>query len=214
MTADIKPPPLISVNDALNGIYIDFEGPRNDPPALLGLIIDGCLERVVLDRGLQLAAEYSGVRLSDLDKEYQRILDLALAENRKIIAFSHTERTIFKRFSNLSERLSDFESVYLDMLPISRQWTDHFYPDQSDLSHSLKDLSTFIGFPYPPNIGNQVASKRIRDVKDMLASRDSYHELTGTAKGNWTNLLKYNRFDCENLYLLTRRIASNYAYKD
>ena len=213
MTSDQTPQPL-TFREALDGIYIDFEGPLNDPPALLGCLIDGCLERIILDEGLRLAADYSHFRLSSLDKEFNRILDMAISEDRKIFAFSHTERTIFRKFSGLLDRLSEFEPVYVDILPISRKWTRDFFPEEKDLRHSLKDLSALIGFPYPPSIGKQKAAKRIRDVRNMLAGRSSYDDLTPTAKGKWTKLLKYNRLDCENLYLLTKRIAIDYAYKD
>jgi len=210
MTQKPSPP---TFREAQDGIYIDFEGPQNDTSALLGCIIDGCLERAVLDDGLRLAAQFSGFRLSTLDDEFIRILKLGITENRKIFAFSHTERTIFKNYSSLSDRLSEFEDLYVDVRKLSKDWITAYFPEIDQFSYSLKNLSDFLGFPYPPNIGKQKASKRIRDVKNMLVGKSSFDELTPVAKGKWTKLLKYNRLDCENLYWLTKRIALDYSYK-
>jgi len=53
---------VISREDAARAIYVDFEGFKDKSPCLIGILVEGTLEQVVLDRRLFAAAVASRCR--------------------------------------------------------------------------------------------------------------------------------------------------------
>lgn len=56
----------ISIADAEKAIYVDFEGFEDQPPSLLGILIDGSLTQVILDSRLTPAAAAKGCQTATI----------------------------------------------------------------------------------------------------------------------------------------------------
>jgi hypothetical protein len=77
---------VMTLEDWLRAIWIDFEGFEGQSPAMLGILAGGELEQVVLDPRLAEAARAKGRRLSTLAVEIARIVAFCRAEGRVLVA--------------------------------------------------------------------------------------------------------------------------------
>lgn len=77
-----NPQAVISVAEAERAIYIDCEGFEEQSPTLVGILIDGELEQVVLDPYLRAVADARGHRLSTLERETVNLQQRSTNESR------------------------------------------------------------------------------------------------------------------------------------
>lgn len=189
-----KPPnPLLTIKEAKRGIYMDFEGLRKEPPSLVGILTEEDFQQVVVDEGLQSAAEAKELEFSKLEMKVKSLLKQAREEKRKIIGFTRIELRLVDKYTNLGPDLKKF---YLNAHKIAKKWVERFHQNENLKSLSLKNLADFTGSPYPVYLGKQQAAARIRYVRDMLNKWNVYKDITPVAKGKWTKLLQYNTLDC------------------
>ncbi|UCH24956.1 MAG: hypothetical protein JSV66_13525 [Trueperaceae bacterium] len=188
-----------SHKEAVRGIYLDFEGFKDSPPALLGISVDEAFEQVVLDPALALAAEAKGLRVSTLPKEMKRLMKESKKTGRFIFAYSRHEAKVVGEHTKFGEK---FEAVYKDGRKIAKRWFKKEHSKDALPDWSLQSFMRFIGSSRPRYLGYGNATSRLQDVRDMLEQRGSYEALTPVAKGKWTRLLNYNRYDCTGLKAL------------
>ena len=108
-------------------VIIDFEGFEEKPPTLCGVLKDGVFTQVVFDEILFPAISYTTEKESErliVVEDRQEFLDslveMAIDENRKIVAFSTHERDVLG-----GERVAD---LYIDALPIAKTWRKTLRP--------------------------------------------------------------------------------------
>lgn len=197
-----NPHARISHQEANDAIYVDCEGYMDSPPKLIGIQVGRELEQVVLDPALEQAAEAKGLRVSSLEEEVHCLLKRSMIENRLIVAYSQHERNLFRDYAQV-----DLGLKYRDARMIAKYWRNKCKPAGVGKSNALKDFLKAIGYPLPPNLAEKKAAGRIKAVHDMLVRKGSYEFLTRTVKNKWTNLLKYNRIDCDGMRALTLRAS-------
>ena len=185
-----------SYSEAVRGIYIDFEGFKDTSPALLGLLREGSdeqFEQIVFDDELEAAAVAKGLRTGRLDAEIERLIAGAKSEERMIFAFTRHEQHVVNSYTSHGD---DFRPLHKDAHKIASRWYNRYHRGEELRDKSLRGFQEFMGNPRPTFMGLQQATKRLRDVRNMLKAKGSYEALTPVAKGKWGKLLAHNRMDC------------------
>jgi len=184
-------------------IYIDFEGFMDKAPSLIGVAIGSQFYQVALDEGLRLAAEAKKIPVREGDELVRDLLERAIREKRRIVAFSPCEKRICRKYYQL-----DLSPVYADANRIVKKWLAKAYPELKRRPKSLKAYLKLIGYERAACLGERQAAQRIRAVRGMCIRRGSYEALTGCAKAKWTKLLEYNKIDVLGMRELCRRAVS------
>jgi hypothetical protein len=180
----------LSSDEARRAIYIDFEGFTDKPPCLVGIAIEDRFEQIVLDERLTLAAQSKGLRLMDGGEFAASLLDRAIIESRRIIAFSSHEKSVLKNFHR-----TEVDAVYADARMIAKKLRKQFSYPVGEPPRDLKSYLSYIDFERGDYLGLRKSTSRLRAVIDMLDKKQDYDLLTATVKAKWTKLLEHNRID-------------------
>jgi len=184
-------------------IYIDFEGFLDRAPSMIGVAINSKFYQVVLDEGLRLAANAKKIPVRPGDELVRDLLERAVRENRRIVAFSPCEKRICRKYYQL-----DLSPVYADANRVVKNWVARAYTDLKRRPKSLKAYLKLIGYERATCLGERQAAQRIRAVRGMCLRRGSYEALTGCVKAKWTKLLEYNKIDVLGMRELCHRAVS------
>ena len=198
----VNPHAVISLRDAERAIYIDCEGFQEQSPVLLGIQIHDATEQVVLDPVLEPVARARHHRMSSFVAEVSRLVELSQIEQRPIVAYSQHERNVILKFTHM-----DIGDHYRDARMIANRWKNALHRGEPLGGKGLKAYLAFIGYERGSHLGNRKSTKRIREVRDMIARRGTYDALTPVKKAHWTNLLEHNRIDCDGMRELVIRAA-------
>ncbi len=198
---------------ARRAIYLDFEGFVKEPPSLLGVLIDGSFETLVLDPTLRPAAEAKGLRVTDGTAALRGILERARLEDRIVCAFGNRERE-----AALEDFGVDLGDRYVNVHPIVKRSWKLTRPERPKRGRgqtwsrrggfSLEFFEKGLGLVRPPHLGHGHATKRLRGVRQALERHGVWSGLTPTAKAKWTKLLDYNETDVRNLAALAGWVAA------
>jgi hypothetical protein len=194
----------ISSSDVIRAFFIDFEGFAGSTPALLGILVDGMFEQVVLDERLSEAARAKGLRVSSLLAEVEHLLTRCEQEGRQIVAFSQYERNTILDHCGI-----DLGAAYRDARKAGKRWWNRTHEAGSLPRRDLKSFLTQIDYYRPAYLGEKKSTHRIRGVLEGLQARGSYERLTVTQKGKWTRLLQHNRIDCFGMAALVSQAANS-----
>ena len=196
----------VSVDQAQRGIYIDFEGFKDKPPAIIGLFIDGNFNQVVLDSDFEHAARAKGLAVEDLRQVVERLKSDCERDGRFIIAFSMHELSLIERVCGI-----DISRYYKNGLAIAKRWRWHFHRNIELTRNSLDEFLSLpsVDYKVPGHFRKGIATKRLKAVAAGLCRHDEYSRLTAVQKGKWTKLLDYNRHDVLGLRALTLRAAQD-----
>jgi hypothetical protein len=211
-------------------IFLDFEQYEQGPPVLAGVLVDGRFDQVVFDDRLASAADHNDLRIVPVDDWAQDLVELATRDNRRVVAFSETE----------IESLAELEIVlppnlFVNALVIAKEWRRTFRSEalrqiqlqrkQWKNSRSAKqrnrrsrnegnrwiDYARLGGIETPHMYAHGQVTRRLNAVIGQLSSRGDFQLLTRTAKSKWTNLLKHNRFDVEQLAEFLQLAVSDFC---
>ena len=224
----MSPSPEITPEEALFGIYLDFEGTAVDPASLLGVLsFDGeqtDFTQFVFEEDLWPAAAaapphkdgHTAPTEADFDVTMALLHDWATTEGLRLFAYSSRE------LGEITDRLTDetlagwWESNLINVIPHAKRWKrrhhrDVEFPKSSygmGGKNTLARYEELIGFDVPKAFGPGNSAQRIRSARSMLQKRDGdYERLTPVVKGKWTKALLHNWYDCEGLRQLVTVIA-------
>lgn len=207
-------PATLTSDAAARAIYIDFEGFEHHAPALLGVLVDGSFETLVLDPALRGAAEERGLRVADGEAALRSILERARLENRLICAFGNRERD-----AALDDFGVDLGERFVNVQPLAKRWWKRNRTERPvrrreknarhrSRGYSLEFFEQGLGLERKPHLKSGNATKRLRGVREALVRHQGdWAKLTATAKGKWTKLVDYNEVDVRGLAKITQRVA-------
>lgn len=179
----------LSVSEAQQAIYIDFEGFEDKPPSMIGVFVGEAFEQVVFDPALHLAAEHSNMMFVEACVFLQALVGKAQTERRRIVAYSSHEKNVFQSFFGI-----DIQGVYADARLIAKRLRIGL-PKDMPKPKGLKDYLELIGYYRPKVLGERQTTQRLRAVADQLARKKNFEELTPTVKSKWSKVLSHNRHD-------------------
>ena len=188
--------------EAESAIYIDFEGFEDKKPSMIGTLIGEKFEQVIFDETLRLAAEFNDLSFIPIELYLTTLRDKAVAEGRRIVAYSSHEKTMFQQHANL-----DISAQYADARLIAKVLRRKLEPDRPR-PKALKEYFELIGYNRPAYLGERLTTSRIRAVADMLGKRKSFQSLTPVVKAKWTKLLQHNKHDVVGMRALIRAVVN------
>lgn len=200
-----KPPRKKAIK---RGIYLDFEGFQDKPPAMVGVLCEGHFEQVIFSEELHPAAHAKGLCVSTLERELKDLIDRANRQKRWIFAYTRHELNELEEWC--PGLLPRMRQRYHDVHKFTKKWLNKFYHDEKPGDLSLQSLVDYIGHPYPKHLGTGQATSRLRSVINMLKRKGNYADLTGTVKAKWTKLLDYNERDCRSMKKLALHVKQDY----
>ena len=214
---------ILTPSEAVRAIYIDFEGRKDEPPALLGsLYFEGrktsdvdrlVLRHDILDPALQClagAVDLDGLHRYDcyarsLPQAIQDLVRRAENQDRSIVAWSHHEiRKIDE--AELSAYLDQrIERRYRDGKATARSWRLTLFPewqlvrDDSGRADRLPLYFERIGFDVPSAYQGGNVGETIKRLRRSLVGGGGWVDLTDNQQRRWTELLLHNFYDCDGL---------------
>jgi len=193
--------------DTARSIYIDFEGTKNAPPTLLGVLIPRSkraaeFEQFVFEELFFQAAEATHRQCAGLQEVIEGLVNLAEKENLQLVAWSHHELKLIRKM--VSTDLADrFEARYRDAKKTARRWMHKAHPDIElergwSGRYRLARIMELAGYEdVPSEYGPDLAGGHLRRVRAHLKTKaGDFGSLKDDAKRNWTDLLEHNRHDC------------------
>jgi hypothetical protein len=186
----------LTESEAARAIYVDFEGFKDKPPSLVGILVDGDLRQVVLEPALFPAAVAKDCETGSIEAVARELRARCEAEGRTLVGYSEHELRLFKQYANVN-----FDDVYRNALVIARRWWHGFHPGEVR-PRTLKSYLKAIGHEMPAFLGIGKATSRLKSVSGSLRRRGKYKALPKGIKKKWWNLLDYNEFDCRGTQML------------
>lgn len=180
----------LSSLEAARAIYVDFEGFKDKPPSLVGILVDGDLRQVILEPRLFPAAVAKECEIGSIEEVARQLRVRCKAEGRILIGYSEHELRQFKQYAN-----EDFDDVYWNALVIAKRWWSVFHRGKVR-PRTLKAYLKAIGEAMPAALGEGKATARLKSVLGSLGRKGKYKALTKGVKKKWWNLLEYNEHDC------------------
>jgi hypothetical protein len=200
-----------------NGIYIDFEGKQDEPPILLGTLIDGRYQCVFFNNTPpweEASGQYDGMykqylRVLDIEDHLNRLLKKAKEENRRFFAFSDLEYETIKNYIELDKELY----ININKKCYLKSWRRKSHPEElkklqarrerarkrgvyraSTIGNQLIDYYKLAGGKIPTSYGKGQVTKKIGTVENSF---ERYSEFRNSSMKNFGAIVSHNKFDCE-----------------
>jgi hypothetical protein len=196
----------ITLEEAERAIYIDFEMRVKDPPALIGVLMEGAFDQVILAPGLMKAVGRGKTTFYSLLEVVEGLYRLCLEEERQLVAYSQHERNVIHHFTGL-----DVGPIYRDARMIAVDWRKTFHPNWRTKSNKLKTFLRQINYLRAEDVEDTEPAAWIDQVTKGLKRAGKFSELTDKQKAAWKRLLDYNWNDCDGMRELTLRAARESA---
>ena len=94
----------ITMDQATRGLYLDFEGKKDQPPMMCGVMVEGNFSQVVYDPAFEPAVRHARqeqgrpIQMADRDAFLTSLVERAIREDRHLIAFSNHELDVLEEF--------------------------------------------------------------------------------------------------------------------
>lgn len=195
----------MSETEAARAIYVDFEGFKDKPPSLVGILVDGKLKQVILEPKLFPAAVAKECKMGFIEEVARELRARCESEGRVLISYSEHELRQFKQYANES-----FDDIYRNALVIAKRWWNVLHPGEVR-PRTLKAYLKAIGHEMPASLGADKATARLKSVIGSLDRRGKYKAVPKGVKKKWWNLLDYNERDCRGTQTLVTLAVSELA---
>lgn len=185
--------------EANRALYFDFEGRKDEPPFLMGVLGPGGTRQFVFDEGLGPLMRWSregGHRVCGRRLEvaiHEGVLGPAEAEDRRIVAFSEHELNVIARYVS-ADAANRITSRFLNARKFLASWIGREHPElrRGGFPSTLADYIELLQFEWPDDdLEPAYAVAHLR--KQCLTAQQSRTE----AITLWDRLLRYNALDCE-----------------
>ena len=194
--------------EAMNAIYIDYEGNIKVPPTLLGWYVDGDYMASIIEPVFETCEnryKAKGIFLEDHSDLALRLIQQAEDEGRLIVSWSEHD---FLQMSKVlkpkdHERL---KAIYRNAIRTARPWYRKKYgplPQEASLDF-FEDL---LGFYVPERFGVGLVGNSLRLIRSQIVDGRGYADLTNAARDGWTTVVRHNKLDLEGMAFVLRRIT-------
>jgi hypothetical protein len=186
----------LSAAEALRALYIDFEGEKDKPPVLLGVLRRpgrGSTPFVHQDVVDDTFSGLAHVFMSLHDAVSKAVLR-AEHGDRRIVSWSQHDLGVVQTLREEDPTLvSRFETRYANALSIAKRWRNKCHGGVKPASGRLVDYLALIGYPLPDDAGAGQVGTTIRVLRRRL---EQGLPLTASQRARWERLVEHNRYDC------------------
>jgi len=202
-------------------IYIDFEGNKDKPPTLLGVLErtkDGEIFRQIIledvfeilapsERHPQLRVDSLANVLSHVDNHY--------GPDVPIYAWSSHEQATIDDILVDTEVSSQCLNRIIDAKKLAKRWARAEFPDHKFEKtefrgrHTLDQYLDLIGYTVPTVQGAGKTGTRLTSLRETLMKGQQFESWPRSKKTYWTNLLAHNLHDCYGMMAIVDRINAD-----
>ncbi len=221
-------PNALTREEARRAIYIDFEGGKDKPPSLVGVLIENEYRAIILNSAFRPLARSKKLAFRFLKEFVADTLSLAVTEDRVIAAWTEHEWDKMSEFDNgtLGQIYRNANLLVMEYFKSNRSKTikklkrqikkdvEAGKRDMYNKNVGLKDLLTvdYVGYAYPPDLKSFPPGKAISRRDDQLEKKEeNYSKVSTGAKRAFTNLIRYNEHDCMGMAHLIEFVFSRNA---
>jgi hypothetical protein len=184
-------------------VYLDFEGLKDQPPVLAGVLCEAKFRQVVFDERFQTAAQAWRLTCQPFAQTMIELQRRCQDEGRLLVCFSEFELRQVEQHCDVN-----LAAHYVNALACARRWKNRFHPAQPMEDYRLKSFFRLIKYRVPECIGEGNAAERLRYVRDQLAAHAGlFKRVSAGAKERWRLLLAYNDHDCRGMRVLMRKVV-------
>ena len=219
----------VNLDEALRGVYIDFEGGGAVRTAFLGVLWPNEANepefgQYLFDEALWPMAEERNIdtdgfiEQADLTETLQELREVAEAQERLVFAYAEHEQKMIRNHLPEGELrhwwLQDQNLV--NARKVAKRWKTLNHPDvkfspregQTTEWHSLANYRDLIGYEVPAEQGPGVVASAIGLVrKELIDSTDE--SLGDEARSAWKQAIMHNFHDCNGMRELVIKCATD-----
>jgi len=190
----------LSAEEAINAIYIDYEGNIKLPPTLIGWYVGGVYKASILEPFFETCEnryKAKGIFIEDHAQLALRLIQQAEDENRLIVSWSEHDYLLMSKvlIPKDFERLKFF---YRNAIRTARPWYRKKYGPLPEKA-SLDFFEDLLGFQVPERFGLGLVGKALGLIRGQIQEGRSYAELTNAAREGWTTVVRHNKLDLEGM---------------
>lgn len=190
----------LTPQEARTAFYVDFEGGKDAPPVLIGVLRKHTQQFVVEAAFRALGPEYRELR-----QAVATVVTRAEKQQRRIVSWSEHDLEIVRGLTNEPDLIRRFESRYANGRALAVRWATRApgidKPDSGDLERYLE----LVGYEVPDSAGPGQVGATVRSLRQRL---DAGRPPTEAQLERWDHLLEHNRHDCEGMRAVCVRAAT------
>lgn len=209
----------LSLAQSEKAIYIDFEGCRGKSPVLLGMLVAPMagvpgVAQYVVDPAFETASEATACTAVDLDDLVRSLTDRAEREERRIVTWSEHDLNLVRDYCS-ADTYRRFAPRYRNARALSEKWREKLYPEvefhDPTLGNALANYLKMIAYEVPEAFGAGKTGEHLRRLARPLSKGKSWDDLSDDQRGYWRDVLGHNQHDCDGMYRVCQRAASELA---
>ncbi len=190
----------LSPEDARRALYIDFEGNKDKPPALLGCTRRSSVQsklsvwQAITDPTFGSLATADELELLTLADAVERILQRAERKHRRIVAWSTHEHDVIRK--HCPEHLERFELLFLNAKLLAERWRSKCHAGNRPSTNKLAAYFELIGYQVPERAGPGQVGDTLKSLSKSFSLGKTASDLTENQSRRWADLRDHNRHDC------------------
>ena len=186
--------------EARTAFYVDFEGGKDAPPVLIGILRKHTQQYVVEPAFRPLGPAYLELR-----QAVATVVTRAEKQARRIASWSEHDLEIVRSLTNEPELIRSFEARYANGRALAARWATRDPRIEKPATGDLERYFELIGFEVPESAGPGQVGATVRSLNQRLAAG---RQPTDDQLARWADLLEHNRYDCEGMRAVCIRAAS------
>ena len=198
----------LTAQEAMDAIYIDYEGNMKMPPTLLGWYVDGEYMGSIIEplfATCENRYKAKDVYVEDHMELALRLIKQSEDEERLIVSWSEHD------YLQMSKVLKpkDFDRlklVYRNAIRTARPWYRQKYGPLPEKA-SLNFFEDLLGFYVPDRFGLGLVGEALRLIRRQIEGGRSYADFSKAAKNGWTSVVRHNKLDLEGMAFVLKKMT-------
>ena len=222
---------MVNKIDLDRAIFVDVEmrGSRDvdawHEPPMIGVLLEGVYTAYACKPFLKSSVEYQNLKKREQNWKYcesasevfSKLIDLAVNEDRKIVAYSNHEKKVMNAI--FPDRKELIKEIYVDAN--MKNWfkknrgttfrkLKRNKKGQYNKSVGLKDFLNleYVDYQIPKFFKGFSPASALTNIENQIKTNGTHSEITSRRKADFTNLYSYNFHDCSGMESLLRYVYS------
>jgi hypothetical protein len=191
-----KPFEQLSATEASRALYIDFEGEKDKPPVLLGILRRRGRGPAPSVHQLVVDEDFEGLGLDSVAFQWavERVVIRAERRDRRIVSWTEYDLEVIRRLREEDPDLvARFEARYANAKRVAERWMNKLHRDDRPADGKLATYLAHIGYEVPHGGRPGQVGGTVKALRPTLQGGRS---LTARQRQRWDELLEHNRHDC------------------